>query len=69
MGRRRDHGYHVFSVNISRYPQHQPIIFTSEDKEGVFYLHDDPIVVVVDIDGFTVKRILVDSGNSCNMLT
>lgn len=27
------------------------------------------MVVVVDINRFTVKRILVDSGSSCNILT
>lgn len=32
------------------------------------YPHDDPIVVVVNIDGFIVMRILVDSGSSYNVL-
>lgn len=33
------------------------------------YPHDNPIVVIINIDGFMVKMILVDSGSSYNVLT
>lgn len=33
------------------------------------YPHNDAMAIMVDIDRFTVKRILVDSGSVCNVLT
>lgn len=59
----------LFAVSTNKYPPYQHIIFTLEDGKGVLYPHDDPMVIVVDIDGFIVKRVLVDSRSSCNMLT
>lgn len=32
------------------------------------YPYNDLIVIVADVDGFTVKRILMDNGSSYNML-
>lgn len=60
---------HIFSLSTNKLPQHQPITFTLEDKEGVFYTYDDPIVVMADINRFIIKRILVDSESSYNVLT
>lgn len=47
---------------------HQPITFTPKDGERVSYSYDDAMVIIVDIDDFIVKRILIDSENSYNVL-
>lgn len=69
IGKRKAHICPVFSISTSRHPQHHPVTFTLEDEEGMSYPHDDPIVFMADIDGFMVKKILVDSGSSYNVLT
>lgn len=56
-------------MNTNKQPPYQPIIFTSKDEEGVSYPYYDPMLIVPNIDNFTVKRILVNSGSSCNVLT
>lgn len=61
--KRKAYSCHVFSVSTSRLPQHQPITFTPKDG------HDDPVVIIANIDRFIIKRILVDSRSSCNVLT
>lgn len=67
--KKKEHAYHVFSVGTIRHPLHQLIIFTLEDGEGMSCPHDDLMVVVAYIDGFTMKKILVDNGSSYNVLT
>ncbi|GAV80116.1 LOW QUALITY PROTEIN: hypothetical protein CFOL_v3_23578, partial [Cephalotus follicularis] len=46
----------------------QVITFSEEDMEGVKFPHDDPMVVTVDIANFEVRRVLIDNGNSVNIL-
>lgn len=69
LGKGKAYARKVYSVKTSRDPQQQPITFIAEDGKGVSYLHNDPIVVVINIDGFILKRIMVDSGSSCTILT
>lgn len=69
LGKRKAYAHHFFSVDTSKHPPCRPIIFILEDGERVSYIHDDLMMVVVDIDGFTVKRILVDSKSSYNILS
>jgi len=38
--------------------------FSEEDARGVKQPHDDPLVIMLTIEGFNTKRILVDNGNS-----
>ena len=45
-----------------------PIIFTPEDQGDVLLHHDDPLVVSATIAKHPIKRILVDSGSSVNLL-
>jgi len=45
-----------------------PITFTDEDFKGVDYRQDDPMVISVDIDRFTIKKTLVDQGSSVDIL-
>ncbi|GAV68132.1 LOW QUALITY PROTEIN: hypothetical protein CFOL_v3_11635, partial [Cephalotus follicularis] len=55
--------------------EHQPrggdeeVIFFSEvDYDGVRLPHDDPVVVTLQVELFTMKRILIDSGSSEDIL-
>ncbi|PKA60999.1 hypothetical protein AXF42_Ash020807 [Apostasia shenzhenica] len=77
-------GYHAFSTRFPRgnlqSPRYQKvcaiespsflpdIVFSAGDlpQEGVN--HDDPIVIVAEIGGCDIHRILVDTGSSVNML-
>ena len=42
--------------------------FSEEDKEGTFQLHDDALVVTLWIDGYDVKKVLVDQGNRVEIM-
>ncbi|GAV58356.1 hypothetical protein CFOL_v3_01890, partial [Cephalotus follicularis] len=44
------------------------ITFSEADYEGVRLPHDDPVVVTLLVELFTMKRILIDSGSSANIL-
>ena len=37
--------------------------FSEDDKEGKFQPHNDALVVTIRIDGYDVKRVLVDQGS------
>jgi len=39
-----------------------PIIFTDEDFKGVDPSQDDPVVISVNIDKFTLMKMLMDQG-------
>ncbi|XP_068492144.1 uncharacterized protein [Phaseolus vulgaris] len=50
-------------------PRMPPITFTNEDFKGVDYRQqDDPIVIAVDIDRFTIRKTLVDQGSSVDIV-
>ncbi|GAV70344.1 hypothetical protein CFOL_v3_13842, partial [Cephalotus follicularis] len=44
------------------------ITFSEVDYEGVRLSHDDPVVVTLLVELFTMKRILIDSGSSADIL-
>ncbi|GAV85004.1 hypothetical protein CFOL_v3_28444, partial [Cephalotus follicularis] len=44
------------------------ISFSEADYEGVRLPHDDPVVVTLMVELFTMKRILIDSGSSADIL-
>ncbi|GAV88791.1 LOW QUALITY PROTEIN: hypothetical protein CFOL_v3_32212, partial [Cephalotus follicularis] len=44
------------------------ITFSEVDYEGVRLPHDDPVVVTLLMELFTMKRILIDSGSSADIL-
>ncbi|XP_065623592.1 uncharacterized protein LOC136064974 [Quercus suber] len=44
------------------------MFFSEEDVRGVKQPHDDPLVIMVTIEGFNTKRILVDNGSSANII-
>lgn len=56
-------------MGTNKTPPYQPIIFTHEDREGVSYPQYDVMMIVVNTNEFMVKRILINSGSSYNVLT
>ena len=46
----------------------KPIAFNDDDLEGMIQSHDDTLVVTTRIDGFIVKRVLIDQGRSAKVM-
>ncbi|XP_075640243.1 uncharacterized protein LOC142611989 [Castanea sativa] len=44
------------------------MFFSKEDTKGVKQPHDDPLVIMLTIEGFNTRRILVDNGNSADII-
>ena len=42
--------------------------FNEGDAMGVKQPHNDPLVIMLNIEGFNTKRILVDNGSSINII-
>ena len=42
--------------------------FLEEDARGVKQPHDDPLVIMVMIEGFNTRRVLVDNGSSADII-
>ena len=42
--------------------------FLDEDKVGTLQPHDDALVVTFGIDGYDVKRVLVDQGSGAEIM-
>ncbi|KAM1385788.1 hypothetical protein ACFX2I_032055 [Malus domestica] len=66
-------GHQVFHVEDIRGGKHQklnwdPIYFYPEEERGIIYLHNDPLIVEDHIANFEVRRILVYTGASVNIM-
>ena len=46
----------------------EPIAFNDDDLEGTIQPHDDALVVTVWINGFIVKRVLIDQGSGAEVM-
>ena len=46
----------------------QTISFDEEDFEGTIQLHDDALVVTTRINGFFVKRVMIDQGSGVDVM-
>ena len=46
----------------------EPIAINDNDLEGKIQLHDDVLVVTARINGFIVKRVMVDLGSGANVM-
>lgn len=49
-------------------PETDKITFTAEEREGLLVPHHDALVILLTIANCLVKRILVDSGSSSNII-
>ncbi|KAM2077654.1 hypothetical protein COP1_023960 [Malus domestica] len=66
-------GHQVFHVEDIRGGKYQksnwnPICFYPEEERGIIYPHNDPLIVEAHIANFDVKRILIDTGASVNIM-
>ena len=46
----------------------QDMSFNEVDAKGVKQPHNDPLVIILTIEGFNTKRILVDNDNSTDII-
>ena len=46
----------------------QDMCFSEEDARGVKQPHDDPLVIMIMIEGFNTRRVLVDNGSSADII-
>ena len=46
----------------------QDMSFNEADARGVKKPHNDPLVIMLTIEGFNTKRILVDNGSSADII-
>ena len=46
----------------------EPIAFNDDDLEGTIQLHDDDLVVTTRINGFILKRVLIDQGSGAEVM-
>ena len=45
-----------------------PIIFIDNDFHGLDHQQDDPMVIIVEIENYAIKKVLVDQGSSVDIL-
>jgi len=66
------HLYHIQSINPITHSHHRrripPITFTNNDFQGLDHQQDDPMVIIVEIENYAVKKVLVDQGSSVDIL-
>ncbi|GFZ08777.1 hypothetical protein Acr_20g0005850 [Actinidia rufa] len=58
----------VYNLSSPCVGDQPPITFSSDDLRGLHLPHDDALVVSAVIANFNVQRILIDSGNSADIL-
>lgn len=44
------------------------MVFLEEDVRGVKQPYDDPLVIKLMIEGFNIRRVLVDNGSSADII-
>ena len=42
--------------------------FSEDDARGIKQSHDDPLVIMIMIEGFNMRRVLVDNGSSFDII-
>ena len=59
----------VHTMPSSKHQQtYQDMSFSEGDALGVKQPHNDPLVIMLNIEGFNTKRILVDNGSSADII-
>ena len=46
----------------------EPITFNDNDLEGTVQPHDDALVVMARLNGFVVKRVMLDQGSGADLM-
>ena len=44
------------------------MLFSEENARGVKQPHNDPLVIMLMIEGFNIRRVLVDNGSSIDII-
>ena len=44
------------------------ITFSERDASGIKQPHDDPLVIMLEIEGFNTRRVLVDNRSSADIM-
>ena len=44
------------------------IVFSKRDVKGIKKPHDDPLVIMLTIERFNTRRVLVDNGSLANVI-
>ncbi|XP_075660259.1 uncharacterized protein LOC142630065 [Castanea sativa] len=57
-----------FELKRSRMKVRPALSFSDEDKVGTLQQHDDALVVTFRIEGYDVKRVLVDKGSGAEIM-
>ncbi|XP_050242331.1 uncharacterized protein LOC126691321 [Quercus robur] len=59
----------VHTVPLSKHRRtYQDMSFNEGDARGVKQPHNDPLVIVLNIEGFNTRRILIDNGSSADII-
>jgi len=63
----------VNSVHAMRQSKHQQresscMAFSEKDARGIKQPHEDPLVIMLMIEGFNIRRILVDNRSSADII-
>ena len=58
------------SQDLKRARVELPLVmgFSDEDKIGTIQSHDDALVITLQIEGYDVKRVMVDQGNATEIM-
>ena len=69
---RKRHLRHIQSIKHITHSHHRrrmpPITFTDDDFHGLDHHQDDPMVITVEIENYTVKKVLIDQDSSVDIL-
>ena len=58
----------VAYVRTEDHPSVETLTFSASDIQGIHCPHDDPLVVTLTIANYVVKRVLIDTGSSSDIL-
>ena len=70
---RRTYQRQINSVHIKhpsakyRHSKNDNIIFSKRDASGIKQPHDNPFVITLEIEGFNMRRVLVNNGSSVDI--
>ena len=51
-----------------RKTENRNMVFSEENAKGVKQPHNDPLVIMLVIEGFNTRHVLIDNGSSTNII-